>query len=262
MRSHLMTLKAPMLAILLVAAGCSGEAQHDAGLTADQVIARHVEAIGGAEAIDALRNIRIRPEVGEPDFAVLGDYRATREGRMRVDIYAGGERVFSEGIDGDGGWQQAGVGAEFTETTPLARAALERGIEYNLFGLHDLAARGHRASLFGREEIEGVNYYVLHIAMEDGFERFVFINPDTWMIDRYRETSALHPDLDDEERPEETILSNFTEHCGVLRATETRKVDRETGQEVQRTRALAIDCNINADDLNIGRNEPAPPAPG
>lgn len=258
MRLGFMTIAALALALT----GCERPVEQEPGLTADEVIARHVEAIGGADAIDALRNIRVRPEVIEPDFTVLGDYRATREGRMRVDIYANGERVFSEGIDGDGGWQQAGEGAEFTETTALAWAALERGVEFNLFGLHDLTARGHRASLFGREEIDGVDYHVIHIAMADGFERFAFINPESWMIERYRETSALHPDLDDEERPEETILSNFAQHCGVLRATETRKIDRETGEEVQRTRALAIDCNIDSDDLNIGRNEPAPPAPG
>ncbi|QLC25517.1 hypothetical protein HFP57_11135 [Parasphingopyxis algicola] len=248
-------------AVALALAGCGGLTEQAAGLTADEVIARHVEAIGGAEAVQALENIRIRPEVVEPDFTVLGDYRATREGRMRVDVYAGGERVFSEGIDGDGGWQQAGAGAEFTETTPIARQALAHGVEFNLFGLHDLAVRGHRASLFGREEIDGVDYYVIHVAMEDGFERYFFINPGTWLIERYREVSALHPDIDAEARPAETIQGNFQESCGVLRATETRKVDRETGQEIQRTRTLSVECNVDPDSLNIGRNEPAmPPA--
>lgn len=247
------------VAVAVALSGCGGPAEQEAGLTADEVIARHLDAIGGAEAIDALENIRIRPEVIEPGFTIFGDYRATREGRMRVDIYAGGERVFSEGIDGDGGWQQAGVGAEFVETTPIARQALAHGIEFNLFGLHDLASRGHRASLFGREEIDGIDYYVLHVAMEDGFERYVFIHPETWLVDRYREVSALHPDIDAEERPAETLQGNFRESCGVLRATETRKVDRETGEEIQRTRALSVECNLDPDSLNIGRNEPATP---
>lgn len=246
------------LAALLIP-GCSGGEEPETALTADQVIARHIEAIGGGDAIDAIRNIHIQPEIVEPEFTLLGDYRATREGRMRVDVFIGGERVFSEGIDGDGGWQQNGAGADFTDTTPLARAALERGIESNLFGLHDLAARGHRASLFGREEIDGINYYVIHVASDEGFERFYFINPETWMIERNRETSALHPDLDDEERPAETILSNFQEFCGVLRPTETRKIDRGTGEEIQRTRAFLVECNLNPDSLHIGRNEQVAP---
>lgn len=243
----------------LMLTGCSVSGESEAGLTAEQVIARHVEAIGGGDSIDAIRNIHIQPEIVEPEFTLLGDYRATREGRMRVDVFIGGERVFSEGIDGDGGWQQNGAGADFTDTAPLARAALERGIEFNLFGLHDLAARGHRASLFGREEIDGVNYYVIHVASDEGFERFYFINPETWMIERNRETSALHPDLDDEERPAETILSNFQEFCGVQRPTETRKIDRETGEEIQRTRAFLVECNLDPDSLRIGRNEPVAP---
>lgn len=241
--------------LFLLTPGCSGADEPEAGLTVDHVIANHVEAIGGGDAIDAIQNIHIQPEVIEPEFTLLGDYRATREGRMRVDVYMSGERVFSEGIDGDGGWQQGGEAAEFTDTTPLARAALERGVEFNLFGLHDLAARGHRPSLFGREEIDDVNYYVIHVAMDEGFERFYFINPDSWMIERHREISALHPDIDDEERPAETIESNFQESCGVLRPTETRKVDRETGEETQRTRAFLVECNLDPDSLAIGRNE-------
>jgi hypothetical protein len=245
--------------VVLLATGCSTSDETESGPTVDQVIERHVEAIGGAGAIDAIENIRIRPEIIEPEFTVLGDYRATREGRMRIDVFAGGTRVFSEGIDGDGGWQQGGEGEEFTDTTPLARAILARGVEFNLFGLNDLAARGHRASLFGREEIDGINYYVVHVAMDEGFERFFFINPETWMIERHREISALHPDLDDEERPAETIESNFQEHCGVLRAMEARKIDRETGEEIQRTRLLSVECNMDPDSLGIGRNEPVTP---
>lgn len=244
---------------ILLTPGCSGAQEPEADLTVDQVIERHIAAIGGGDAIDAIKNIHIQPEIIEPEFTLLGDYRATRAGRMRVDVFIGGQRVFSEGIDGDGGWQQNGEGAAFTDTTPLARAVLERGIDFNLFGLHDLAGRGHRASLFGREEIDGVNYYVVHVAMEEGFERFYYINPATWMIERHREVSALHPDLDDEERPAETIESNFQEFCGVLRPTETRKIDRETGAEIQRTRAFLVECNIAPNRLHIGRNEAVTP---
>lgn len=64
--------------------------------------------------------------------------------------------------------------------------------------------------------------------MEDGFERYFFINPENWLIERNRETSALHPDLDSEERPAETIQSDFEEHCDILRPMATRKIDRET----------------------------------
>jgi len=152
---------------------------------------------------------------------------------MRVDIYADGARVFSEGIDAGGGWQQGGEGAEITEASDTATAALAHGIAFNIFGLHDLAARGGEATLDGRNRVDGIDYYVIRVVLADGFTRYFFINPESWLIERHRETSALHPDLDAEERPAETIESGFERHCGVLRATRTRKIDLETGEEIQ-----------------------------
>ncbi|MBC2776150.1 hypothetical protein [Parasphingopyxis marina] len=228
---------------------------HAPELTVDDVLARHVDAIGGAAAVDAVRNIRIWPQVVEPDFTIEGDYRATRDGRMRVDIYADGERVFSEGIDALGGWQQGGEGAAITEASETATAALDHGIAFNIFGLHDLAARGGEASFDGRATVDGIAYYVVRVVLADGFTRYFYINPESWLIERHRETSALHPDLDAEERPAETIESDFQRHCGVLRAMRTRKIDLETGEEIQRTQARAVVCNADPGTLAIGRSD-------
>lgn len=239
------------LGIALVA--CSG--QEAAELTVDEVLARHVEATGGAEAIDGLRNLRLAVEVVEPDFTVNGDYRATRDGRMQVDIFADSARVFSEGIDEQGGWQQGGDGGEVTQATGLATAILARGIDFNIFGLHDLEERGHRAVLRDPETIDGTDYQVVELIMADGFQRRFYINSETWLIERHREVSALHPDLDAEERPAETVEGDYRAMCGVLRSTTTRKIDLETGEEIQRTRVTDFDCNVDPATLEIARYE-------
>lgn len=244
------------LAAGLSAATLPAQAQE---LTAEAVLARHIEAIGGGEAVDAVRNIRIRPEVVEPGFTVEGDYRATRDGRMRVDIFADGQRVFSEGIDAEGGWQQGGDGAEIREASEAATAALAHGIEFNLYRLNDLAARGGSVTLDGRHTVDGVDYYVLRVVLADGFTRYFYVHPETWLIERHRETSALHPDLAAEERTAETIESGFERHCGVLISTRTRKIDLDTGEEIQRTATRSVDCNADPATLAIARMGPASP---
>jgi hypothetical protein len=246
------------LGALALATGCSDTDRIVPGaLTVEDVLDRHIAAIGGEQAIESVRNIRLTVEVVEPEFTVSGVYRATTDHVMRVDIYMQDQRVFSEGVDAAGSWQQAGEGAEVTGTNHQARAALDHGIEFNLFGLHDLTERGHQATLFGRELIGEVDYYVIQVTLADGFERHYYINPDNWLIERHRETSALHPDLDTEERPAETLVSDNQERCGILQATRSQKVDLETGDEVQRTRTLDQTCNADPGSLNIDRTSAA-----
>lgn len=237
-------------AVMLAACSAGGSGDEP---TVEEILTNHVDATGGADAANDLANIRLDAEIVEPEFTVTGVYRASREGWMRVDIFAGEQRVFSEGIDRRGGWQQAGTGAAITAAGDDATAALAHGIEFNLFGLHDLGTRGHRAELVGRERVDGIDYFVVALTLADGFERHLYINPDTWLIERHRETSALHPDLDSEERPAETIESDFQTMCGVLRPTRSRKIDLETGEEIQRSSVTAFDCNLAPAALDIAR---------
>jgi hypothetical protein len=259
MKTHILLCSAALL--LLGCAPASHAAQAPAAasgaadLSVDEILARHIAALGGADAIEAIQNIHIRPEVTEPGFSVQGDYRATRDGVMRVDIYADGDRVFAEGIDFQGGWQQQGDGAEITEISEAGYAALARGIEFNLFGLHDLAGRGHSADIYGRETVDSVDYYIIHVTMVDGFERYFYISPANWLVERTREVSALHPDLDPEERAAETLHYNHQRHCDVLMATETRKIDLLNGEQTQHTQVQSIECNVDPSTLGIERHE-------
>lgn len=55
-------------------------------MTTQQVLARHIAASGGAAAFEHLHSVRYKVEITEPQFTVTGDYRASRDGRMRIDI--------------------------------------------------------------------------------------------------------------------------------------------------------------------------------
>jgi len=91
-------------------------------------------ARGGAAAIEAVRVFDSDIRIVEPEFSVDGRYVATRDGRMRVDILVGGERVFTEALGPSGGWSwtpDQGV----APASPRGAAALRHGIELP-FKLH------------------------------------------------------------------------------------------------------------------------------
>jgi hypothetical protein len=76
--------------------------------------AKHTLARGGVEAIESAHTVAIRLRIVEPKFTVEGLYQASRDGQMRIEVFADGKRVFSEGYDGRRGWQLA-AGAEHAD---------------------------------------------------------------------------------------------------------------------------------------------------
>src|SRR5207237_489371 len=138
--------------------------------TADEVIERHTKAMGGRAAIEAIQSIEFDLHITDPKFEVDGTYFAARPGKMRIDVNAGGEHVFTEAFDGQKGWQWEGKGSAQKTATEKATAALRHGVELpgKLFGLHELKAAGHGIELAEREYIDGIQHYVLRLTLSDG----------------------------------------------------------------------------------------------
>ena len=214
----------PALASALLSLTACAQATNEPSLP--DVIARHVAARGGAASIEAVRVYEADIEIVEPSFTVDGLYVATRDGDMRIDISAGGERVFTEALDRGRSWSWSpsdGV----REGTAQGAAALRHGIDLpvKLFGLHEMASRGHRLEFLGRQTIDGTGYHVLRLTLADGFETLYFVNPESGLIERDRQRRALHVDVDPEPVWIETLYEDYRPVAGVQFAH--RQVERE-----------------------------------
>ena len=220
-----------------------------ADLTLPEIIERNTQAVGGREAIEKVQTIRIQVQITEPTFQVRGDYVADRKGRMRIDIYAEGKRVYTEAFDGTKGWQMGGDGVA-KESNAKGTAALMHGVQYpgKVFGLHEIVKNGHKLELEGRETVDKVNYYVIQLTLKDGFIKHIYINPDTWMIERERDIRALHPDLDPATKWIENRSYDFQKVEGVLRSFKGEQIDLKTGESMQQTAVQKIEINPHLED--------------
>jgi hypothetical protein len=183
----------------------------------ETIVDRHVAARGGRAAIEAIDAFETDIQVVEPEFEVDGSYVATRDGRMRGDIVAAGQPVFTEALDRRRAWTWTPDGG-VRDASAAGAAALRRGIEvpFKLFGLHEVRERGHRLELAGRETRGGVDYHVLRLTFDDGFESLYYLNPSTWLIDRDRQRRALHVDVDPTPVWIETSYEDYRPVGGVL----------------------------------------------
>ena len=210
-----------------------------------EIIARNTQARGGSEAIARAKAVRMRMRIVEPKYTLDGVYRATRDRRMRIDVYMGGTRVYSEGYDGRRAWELQADAVHAQDSSPAGAAALRHGLEYptNLWGLAEVGVRGNHLSYQGRELIDGISYQVLEFALADGFTTYFYVNPDTWLIERQRDQRALHPDA-------EASMKWIEQRFGDYRRVDGRQVAFRSEQHDLRSNTLLQTSTVTQVETN------------
>lgn len=246
---------AVLLVVGVALAGCRATREPE---PADQLatwMKSHTEARGGEAAIERVKALRYRLTITEPSFTVDGVYEVDRQGRMRIDIFKDGRRVFTEAFDGRSGWQQ-GEGEEHgREASPEANATLWRGTQSpdKLFGLHEMTRLGHKLESAGFEEVEGKRYARVRVTLSDGWETMYYLDLDTWLVARSRDHKALHVDLDPKKRPLEDSLLDVRPVEGVMRSFRAVGRDLGSGEVIQTSTVSRIEVNPALDEARFAR---------
>ncbi|MDA0994948.1 MAG: hypothetical protein O3A13_15120 [Proteobacteria bacterium] len=192
---------------LLAAIGGATGAENKASV--DVILQKNLQAVRENSEIGIIHALDKTISIAEAGASLVARYRATDEGTMRIDVFADGQRVFSEGKDELGIWEWSGDQDAPVNVTHEGVAALEHGVEFNLFVLAELANRGHKIELVGQAEIRGNRYFVLMVTLKDGFETYRFVNEETWLVEISRDYRALHPGIDATRKKFETRYDQF-----------------------------------------------------
>jgi outer membrane lipoprotein-sorting protein len=176
-----------LVAPLLVALGLPGTL---AAITAQEIVAKNVEARGGAAALGSLRSLRRSGRYVTPGRSVLITLSEVRErpGRIRQETtYQGLTQV--QAFDGWKGWQiqpfegrkEPSLMSE-DDVKPFRTAA-------DLDGpFVDAKAKGHSVEYLGTEDVDGTLAHMLRVRLKWGGDVTVWIDPDTWMVIRDLQT--------------------------------------------------------------------------
>ncbi|WAS97125.1 hypothetical protein [Nannocystis punicea] len=134
-------------------------------LTAEQVVAGHLAALGGLDRLKATKNLVIRGEYregGSVDAFVA--YRARPNKFRKEGTHEG--KAFVKVFDGDKGWLAEGD-APMGPMPAEHAAKLKQYAEFD-DALVDAAARGHRVELVGAAEVKGSKAYQLQVTLANG----------------------------------------------------------------------------------------------
>ena len=244
------------IAVLLLGAAAVPASAQDA----QSLLAKNLEARGGAAALAAIRNITFEGRTIYPgDFEV--GYKETHE-RIggstadRLDSTLQGLDII-QAYDGHGGWKidptQGRRDAEkisADESRALADAAL---IEGPL-----LASRtdGSAVSYLGREDFDGTLAYKLKVTQKDGDEFIYWLDPDTYLEIKVDETRRIRG----AQQTSETELGDYEKVAGVYFPMSVESWPQ--GQDSNRSRTIIATGVANTEVPDSYFAEPGgPPTP-
>ena len=202
-----------MRARLVLTAVALAVAQTLAAQTLDEIVARHVAARGGRDALEAVRTLRMSGRATEgPGRQALVRRELARPGRMRSELVFQGATAVTA-WDGSSGWRVSPLDGRF-EPEPLPAPEAAEAAELADFEgpLVDWKAKGHRVELVGSEALSGGRAHRLKVTLRSGAVRELWVDAETGQVVKTVSTRRWRG----RDVPLETTFGDYRETGGVF----------------------------------------------
>jgi outer membrane lipoprotein-sorting protein len=229
------------VAVLMTLAALPGYGQ-----TAQDVLNKMIDAMGGKKALEAIKDTTITGtvELVQANMSAPITIYQKEPNKIRVDVeIAAAGMSFIQAYDGQKGW-----GTNFqTMATEEMSDDMSKNISHQALGNDSLLnpqKLGITFALKPKEKIEDKDYIVLEQTLADGHKIIMFIDPATYLP--YKSvTKSLDP-MSGGEVESESFLSDYQKVGGLMVAYSTRVMSN--GAEVQRLTITGVTFNTNLDD--------------
>jgi outer membrane lipoprotein-sorting protein len=233
---------AGLLFCLIASFSLAAPAQNDAR-TADEVIARHLEAEGGAAKLKAQNTMRIIGYAEAPGFRADFMEAKKRPNQMRRELRLPNNTLV-EAYDGEKGWQvtPGKSGAQPVEGAELQ--SLQEDVDFD-GPLMDYRSKGNKIELVGKEKFAGATAYRLRVTLSGGSVRNYYISANTFLGAGMSGKSLT----EDKETDFDVILTDFHDVNGIKVPFKAQHHSRTAAGEVTLNFTFAtVEYNVPLDD--------------
>ncbi|MEZ5316285.1 MAG: hypothetical protein R2752_02680 [Vicinamibacterales bacterium] len=148
---------------------------------AEQIVRRHIEAIGGADAFRKIQSMHLVGRVDMPTQGISGpvDIVAARPDRMRLRTTLEGIGEIDQGFDGTHGWEvNPLVGPSLKDGRELDELKDDAWFDSQLYGSEFVAAM----ETVGREVFDSHDAYRVRLTLKSGREVFELFDVQTGFV--------------------------------------------------------------------------------
>jgi len=212
--------------------------------TVDQIVERHLQALGGRDKIAAVHSVVQHLVYREGSLVIPDAFIA----RMRPYYKTIGDpkdktTEINEGYDGSA-WEYYADPGVVLRTVGAAAAATRHSTEI-IDSLVDYKSLGTRIEMAGLDAFAGNPAYKLHVTLADGFEKDVFIDQQSFLIIGDRRSAPIHA-FGASVRSENRI-GDYRSVNGVLFPYTIREIEIGSGRELNSNTVQSIVVNEQLD---------------
>jgi hypothetical protein len=207
-------------------------AQNSPPLTVDQLVAKNIEAKGGAAALKALKSIRATGKMLVNGGQIQLAYTQIRKapGEVRTEATIQGMTII-QAYDGKAGWKIYPLQGRKDPETLSADDCKSLMEDAEIGGpLVDWKENGSTVTYLGTEDVEGTEAHKLKVVRKNGDVNFVYLDPDHFLdiriVSQRVEQGAqieVETDLGDYEKIAGVFVP-FSVESGAKNSTDKQKI--------------------------------------
>src|SRR5271157_1165593 len=223
--------------------------------TADEIIAKNIQARGGSDKLKSLQSIKSTATMAMgPGMEAPGVLIQKRDNLARLEFTIQGLTAV-QAYDGKNAWQIMPFMGKKDPELMSADEAKETEEMADIDGpLVDYKSKGNQVELLGKEKVEGTDAYKLKASLKNGDVQTIYIDADSF-LEIKEETKRT---VRGSEQVVESAIGDYKEVNGIIFPFAIESGVKGSPEKEKLT-ITKIELNVPADDSIFKMPPPAPP---
>lgn len=229
------------------------------GQTADELVAKNIQARGGLEKIRSVQSMRLTGNMTAGGETMPSVLELKRPNKSRWEFSVGGQTAV-QAYDGKAGWMvmpfEGRVEPERMSAEDLDDVALQADMDGPLV---DYESKGNRIAVVGKESVVERDAWKLEVTLKNGEIRFVYLDAKTYLQFLTVSTKTI----DGKKVELESAIGDYRD-VGGLRLPHSFEASAKGMPERQSLKFEKIELNVPIDDarFRMPAAKKSAPAPG
>lgn len=226
--------------------------------TADELVAKNLQAKGGVEKIKAIRSVRMTGNFDAGGFkATVGEL--SKRPNMVKESFSLQGMTQVQAYDGSSGWQISPFGGrkdpEMLGEDDVRGLAEDADIDGPLV---DAQAKGNKIEYMGHDQVDGDDAYKLKVTLKNGDIFYYYLDPDTYIEIQIERQQFIRGSV----RESVTVLGSYKPVNGVMYPFFIESGPKNNPNQRGKVTVTKMEANMPVEDseFKMPTTQTAPPA--